>query len=125
MAQKRIEWLGYDISAEGIVPQNEKIQAITQKLRPKNLKELRSYLGAVNHLIKFIPNLAQKTHGFRELLKKEGEYNWSEKHDKTFNDIQQSVKDIVTLTHFDRSCKLKVIKMPAEKRCCSMNIGSP
>ena len=109
LAQEKIEWLGYDISAEGITPQNEKVQAITKKLQPKNLKELRSYLGAVNQLIKFIPNLAQITHGFRDLLKKEGEYNWNEEHDKTFNKIQQSVKDIITLTHFNRNCKLRVI----------------
>ena len=66
-------------------------------------------MGAVNQLIKFIPNLAQITHGFRDLLKKEGEYNWNEEHDKTFNKIQQSVKDIITLPHFNRNCKLRVI----------------
>ena len=48
VAQKEIEWLGYKLTQNGISPINTKIQAITEKLRPKNLKVLRSYLGAVN-----------------------------------------------------------------------------
>ena len=47
--------------------------------------------------------------GLETLLKKEGEYNWNEEHETTFNKIQQSVKDIIALTHFKRNCKLRVI----------------
>ena len=93
----------------GIVPQNDKVQAITERLKPKNLKELRSYLGAINQLVKFLPNLAQTTHGFRDLLKTNCEYKWTKDHDKTFEKIQNSLKDIITLTHFDRKCKLRII----------------
>ena len=39
LAQKEIEWLGCKLTQNGISPINTKIQAITEKLRPKNLKE--------------------------------------------------------------------------------------
>ena len=41
-----IEWLGYKITQTGISPINTKIPAITEKLKPKNLKELGSNLGS-------------------------------------------------------------------------------
>ena len=55
IASTKIEWLGYELSGEGITPVNGKVQGITERLRPGNLKELRSFLGAVNQLNKFIP----------------------------------------------------------------------
>ena len=56
LAQKEIECLEYKLTQTGMSPISTKIQAITEKLKPKNLKELRSYLGAVNQTIRFIPN---------------------------------------------------------------------
>ena len=53
----------------GISPINTKIQAITEKLKPENLKELRSYLGAVNQMNRFLPNLTQLCFKLRPLLK--------------------------------------------------------
>ena len=44
--REKIEWLGYEISQEGITPLNEKVQAITERMKPRNLKELRSYSGS-------------------------------------------------------------------------------
>ena len=38
-------------------PNKHEIQAVTEKLKPKNLKELRSYLEAVNQMNRFIPKL--------------------------------------------------------------------
>ena len=40
-------------------PNNPKITAITETLKPKNLQELRSYLGVVYQMNMFIPKLAK------------------------------------------------------------------
>lgn len=37
---------------------------------PHNISELRSFLGMVNHLGKFVPNLAEKDKALRDLLSK-------------------------------------------------------
>ena len=58
IAKKNAEWIGYKLSEEGIKPIEEKIQAITDKLRPKTLKDLRSFMGAINQMNRFIRNLA-------------------------------------------------------------------
>ena len=70
IAKKNTEWLGYKPSEEGIKPIEEKVQAITDKLRPKNLKDLRSLMGAINQMNRFIPNLVILCAPLRPLLKK-------------------------------------------------------
>ena len=52
------ERLGYELSGEGIAPVNGKVQGITRRLRPNNLRELRSFLGVVTQPNKFVPVLA-------------------------------------------------------------------
>ena len=56
LAQDSMDWLGYKLTRTGISPVNAKSQGITERLRPTNLKQLRSFLGAVNQFNKFIPN---------------------------------------------------------------------
>ena len=56
--QDSIEWLGYKLTKTSISPVNAKSQGTTERLTPTNLKQLRSFLGAVNQFNRFIPNLA-------------------------------------------------------------------
>ena len=66
IACTEIEWLEYKLSGEGVAPINGKIQGISERLRPNNLKELGSFLGAVNQLNNFIPDLASICAPFTE-----------------------------------------------------------
>ena len=68
-AQWQAEWLGLHLSQTGIEPLNSKFQGITDRLKPKNLKEPRSFLGAVNHMNRLIPNVAHLCFPFRPLQK--------------------------------------------------------
>ena len=52
-AKQENEWLGFKLTVS-----NSKVQGITEKLRPTNLKELGSFLGAVKQFKKFVPDLA-------------------------------------------------------------------
>ena len=101
--------MGYKISSKGIKPINEKVQAITEKMKPKNLTELRSYLGAVNQLSRFIPNLAMKTEPFRDLLKHSDKWTWNEKHDRAFRVVQNALSEIAAVSHFDKALKIRIM----------------
>ena len=48
--QKQIEWLGLKFSQSGIAPLESKTAAIASLSAPKNLKQLRSFLGSVHYL---------------------------------------------------------------------------
>ena len=59
IAQTKTEWLGFKLSESGVEPIDEEIQAISDKLRPKTIKKLRSLMGALNQMKRFLPNLAK------------------------------------------------------------------
>uniref|UniRef100_A0A096LW99 CCHC-type domain-containing protein n=1 Tax=Poecilia formosa TaxID=48698 RepID=A0A096LW99_POEFO len=56
------------------------------KCRPRNISEVRRFLGMVNHLGKFLPHLAEKTRPLRDLLKKSNMWSWG--HHSAFNAIK-------------------------------------
>ena len=71
--QQEVNWLGHKLSLEGISPKITKTEAILKLSPPTSLKQLRSFLGSINHLAKFIPNAATLTEKLRLLLRDENE----------------------------------------------------
>ena len=67
--------MGHIISSEGIRVDPSKTDAITKIPVPQSLTELQRFLGMVNYLGKFIPNLAEVTAPLRALLKKDVAFN--------------------------------------------------
>ena len=66
-AKQQINWLGFTFSQSVVKPIEAKTAAIAEIKAPKTLKHLRSFLGSVHHLSKFIPNLAKIRHPLRPL----------------------------------------------------------
>ena len=109
IAQESIEWLGFKLTRTGISPINTKAQGISDRLRPTNLKQLRSFLGAVNQFNKFIPNLASISFPFRTILKKDAEWTWNIEHENAFVKINDEIKGVVELSHFKRNQEIRII----------------
>ena len=108
-AKQEIEWLGFKLMSSGISPINTKVQGISDKLRPTNLKELRSFLGAVNQFNRFVPDLATICFPFRSILKRDAEWNWNEEHESAFKEVNEEVKKVAELTHFKKKKPLRII----------------
>ena len=58
-AVTEIKWLGYKINPDGMIPTERKTEAIIKMDPPKTPKQLRSLMGSIHHLQKFVPNLSQ------------------------------------------------------------------
>ena len=63
-----MEYLGYQIDANGIHTAPSKLQAIQQAPSPRTVTELRAFLGLLNYFGKFIPNLSMLIHQLNALL---------------------------------------------------------
>ena len=55
---KEVQYLGHVLSANGIRMGEDRVKAIIVLKTPTTIKGLRSVLGAINFVRKFIPNLA-------------------------------------------------------------------
>ena len=74
---KETVWLGQHISKNSIKPNKEKTLPMTNLEHPRNPKELKSFLGAVQYFSKFIKDLSNLTDRMRQLLKKDTEWKWT------------------------------------------------
>ncbi|XP_059058843.1 uncharacterized protein K02A2.6-like [Achroia grisella] len=99
--KRSINYLGHIIDEDGLHKNKDKVKAIMKTERPKNVNELRTFLGMANYYNKFIPNLASITNPLNELLKKEKEFQWSSKCETSFNKIKQEILSERVLIHFD------------------------
>ena len=57
--KQSIVFLGHIISSEGIKIDPSKTEAITKMPFPRSVNDLQRFLGMINDLGKFIPNLAE------------------------------------------------------------------
>ncbi|KAI8516719.1 hypothetical protein Bbelb_053000 [Branchiostoma belcheri] len=95
-------FFGMIYSADGVKPDPEKVEAITNMEEPRDKKELRSFLGLIQYMSSFIPRLADHTASIRELLKEDVEYDWCASHTRDFNKIKQLISEDITLQYYDR-----------------------
>ena len=64
-SQSELPYLGQIIDGDGIRIDPGKVKAIIDMAEPTDVSELRQFLGMVNQLMKFSPDLAEKTHALR------------------------------------------------------------
>ena len=96
-----IEWIGHKIDQNGIRPIQDKLMAIKNLKQPNNEKELKSFLGAIQYLSKYIDNLSAQTDSLRQLLKKDTEWLWTEEHTRAFENLKQKITEIPCLAHYN------------------------
>ena len=101
----KLVWLGYKIDENGYAPKFSKKEAIKSLLPPKTLKQLRSFMGTLNHLQRFIPDLHKYTVAFRASLKAENKksFLWGEEQTIAFQKILNLIANIPNLFHYDAS----------------------
>ena len=73
-----VEYLGHNISADGLRPTEEKIRAIAEAPAPRNVAQLCSFLGLVNFYGKFLPQLSSTLSLLYKLLQKHAKWIWDQ-----------------------------------------------
>lgn len=100
-SQSRLQYLGQIIDSDGIRKDPSKVKAITDLAEPQNIADLRRFLGLVNHLMKFCPNLAEKLKPLRDLLKKERAWVWGTAQQEAFQQLKADMVSDQVLALYD------------------------
>ena len=86
---------GYQIKGNEVRPDSTRLADIMNFPSPHNVSTVRSWLGLVNQMGSFLPDLAHLTTETRKLLKKGIAFLWSEDHEKEFCKL----KDVLAKEH--------------------------
>ena len=84
----RVKFLGHVISPNGIEADLDKVKAVADLPPPKNVQEVKTFLGMMNQLSKFSAHLADKTKSIRDLLHKGNTWTWGHEQQKAFERIK-------------------------------------
>ena len=118
-AQQTIPFLGQVVSKDGIKPSPAKVQLLVDWPEPKNVQELRCFLGLAQYLAKFIPAYAVKTTCMQALLRKNAKWHWSEACTAAFHTIKHDITSEPVLVLPDPSIPFEVVT-----DACSTGIGA-
>ncbi|UYV72103.1 hypothetical protein LAZ67_9001818 [Cordylochernes scorpioides] len=100
---RRIKILGHLVDANGIHPDPDKVEAVSKFPRPRNISELRSFLGLCSYYRRFIENFADKARSLHDLLKTEKQFYWDAAQEKAFEVLKTALISEPVLGHFDES----------------------
>lgn len=98
--KKEIQYLGHRLTKEGVRPVLDKLESIKKAPVPTNVKELKSYLGLLNYYGRFLPNLSPKLTPFYHLLKNDVPFEWTEEHQRVFEESKTWLRENSVLTHY-------------------------
>ena len=98
---EEVVYLGQKINRQGIQPVEEKVRAITEAPAPKNVSEVRSYLGMINYYQKYLSNLSTILAPLHGLLEKEKSWKWTKEHQESFMKSKELLKSSRLLVHYD------------------------
>ena len=96
-----VRYLGHCIDADGIHATDEKIEAIVNAPTPRNVTELRSFLGLLNYYGRFVPNLSFLLHPLNKLLRHGVRWHWSKACAKAFKTAKEKIVSPNVLVHYD------------------------
>lgn len=96
-----IFYLGHKISGQGLEKDQEKVRAIINSPRPKNITEVRAWAGMINYYSRFCKNLQQRLTPLYDLIGKGKEFRWTRECENAFNYAKQELVSDRILVHYD------------------------
>ena len=100
--KKQIRYVGHVLSSEGLKPDYEKVKAVEQMKAPQSKKELQHFLGFVQYLAKFLPNMSEVSAPLRELLHKDIEWHWDIQQENSFQTLKKMCVNAPVLAYYDK-----------------------
>lgn len=90
---------GNIISKEGIRIDPNRVESIMKIDPPRNKKEVHSFIGRINFLKRFIPNMAKILRAITNMLKKDIKIKWNNEAYKSFSEVNLALTtDLVLIS---------------------------
>ncbi|XP_068230979.1 uncharacterized protein [Palaemon carinicauda] len=101
VAAPSVNFCGYTLSGDGISADHQKVSAIKDFPTPANLTDLRSFMGLVNQLAEFTPDISVAAQPLRPLMSPKRTFVWTSDHDEAFQRVKLALTSPPVLALFD------------------------
>jgi len=100
IAQPEVRYLGYVLSEKGVSASPDKVTAVRQYPVPKNVKDVREFLGLPTFYRMLVPNFAEIAKPLTTLTRKDRQFTWGQQQQQDFHSMK------------DRLCTTPVLAYP-------------
>ncbi|XP_062557233.1 uncharacterized protein LOC134222106 [Armigeres subalbatus] len=97
--QRQIKYVGHLIDEHGLHPDPSKVETFCRV--PKNVSEVRSFLGAINYYGNFVPSMHKLRYPLDELLKANKNFAWMAECKTSFSTFKQILQSDLLLKHYN------------------------
>ncbi|XP_064210819.1 uncharacterized protein LOC135265341 [Tribolium castaneum] len=101
--QEKIDYLGHEISVEGIRPGQRKVDAVLKFPEPSDVHSVRQFMGLASYFRKFIRNFALLAKPLTNLTKKDVEWRWGEEQQDAFQRLRHLLSERPVLAAYNSS----------------------
>ena len=106
---RNVDFLGHEISAEGVRPMSSKVDAIKRFPAPTSVKGLQEFLGMVNYYRRFLPDVAGVMAPLSTVLKgKPKELKWGPEQQRAFEKTKEALRKATCLSYQKPGASLRL-----------------
>jgi hypothetical protein len=104
-AQKKLEFLGHVVSAQGISTDPRKVEVIQNWPIPRCVKDVRSFLGMAGYYRKFVAQFGIISKPLTALLKKNNLFVWTDQTNQSFMALKEALAraPVLALPNFTKT----------------------
>jgi hypothetical protein len=89
--QKQVKFLGHLVSEEGVATDPAKISAVRDWSTPRNVKEVKSFLGLCSYYRRFVSGFAQIARPLHKISDKGTAFHWTEECERAFQHLKTAL----------------------------------
>ena len=87
--QDSVKYVGHLVTARGLEADPDKLKAVAEMPAPCDKEGVRRFLGFIQYLAKFIPNLSEVDAPLRELIHKDTLFYWGKPQQESFDKLKE------------------------------------
>ncbi|GFU47789.1 retrovirus-related Pol polyprotein from transposon 17.6 [Trichonephila clavipes] len=107
-AAQEVKILGHLVSSNGVRPDPNKIKAVRNFPTPKNIHDIRSFLGLCSYFRRFIKGFCYLAEPLQSLLKSGVEFHWGPEEVEAFNSLKKALTLDPVLGMYDERASTEI-----------------
>jgi hypothetical protein len=101
LAKDQVSYLDYTLSDRGIESSPEKLRVVQEYPTPKNVKDVRAFLGLCSFYRRLVPKFADIARPLTQLTRKDVEFKWHPEYQEAFEELKAKLSNTKVLAYHD------------------------